>query len=361
MNRVAVVKSASNCAREGLRRALDAIGYAPEREEIFIKPNLVRPFVPNRGVTTHPAIVEAFVELFPDRKFVVGDGTPAPKDYEKILRVTGFRALARRHRNVRLVSLDEEPREKIGDCELPSLLRTHEYINIAKMKTHSQTYVSLSVKNNKGLLALKDKMAFHRRGLHGPVEQMGEAIRPALNIVEGFVALEGNGPSFFGKPRRADALVAGREAFAVDAVCCKIMGLDIRKAAHLRPDAQYEIVGDGVEAVRTQFLPPNDNWSIGRIRIHFDEHCCSVCLSNLPSLKSKLLRRPLKLAKLLKYAIKGDLVLVGGGSVPSDIVGKRVIFLGECGRKCARAAGIDEEHTVAGGCPFDPDEFIKIL
>ncbi len=361
MNRVAVVKSDPAGAREGLRRALDAIGYAPEREDIFIKPNLVRPFAPKRGVTTHPAIVEAFVELFPDRKFVVGDGTPVPRDYEKILRVTGFLALARRHGNVRLVNLDEEPREKIGDCDLPSLLRTHEYVNVAKMKTHSQTYVSLSVKNNKGLLTLKDKKAFHRRGLHGPVARIGEAVRPALNVVEGFVALEGDGPSFFGKPRKVGALVVGREAFAVDAVCCEIMELDVRKAAHLRPDVEYEVVGDSIEAVRARFVPPGANWTIGRMRIHFDEHCCSVCLSNLPSLKSKILRRPLKLAKLVKYALKGDLVVVGGGSVPPDIDGKRVIFLGECGRKCARAAGMDEDHSVAGGCPFDPDEFIKIF
>ena len=361
MSRVAVVRAHADTAREGLQRALGAIDYEPQSEDVFIKPNLVRPFPPNRGVTTHPAIVEAFVELFPDRKFVVGDGTPAPKDYAKILRVTGLRAMARRHRNVRLVSLDDEPREKYNEVELPALLRTHEYINLAKMKTHSQTYVSLSVKNNKGLLALSDKMAFHRRGLHGPVARMGEEIRPALNVVEGFVALEGDGPSFFGRPRRLGALVAGREAFAVDAACCEIMRLDIRKAEHLRPDVNYEVVGDGVEAVRAKFRPPRAKWHIGGMGIHFDEHCCSVCLSNLPALRGKLLRRPVKLAKLVKHMLKGDLVLVGGGSVPPEASGKRVIFLGECGRKCARAAGMDDTSDVAGGCPFDADEFIKIL
>jgi len=362
---VAVLKTSLSDVRADLKRALDAIGYRPEKESFFIKPNLVRPFAPSRGVTTHPAVVEAFISLFPDRQFVIGDGTPAPRDYRRVLKVAGYFSLARRHGNVKLVNLDGVAREPAacGDMtlKLPRLLRTHEYVNIAKMKTHSQTHVSLCVKNQKGLLSLADKMRFHRKGLHEPVRQLGECVRPALNILDGIVALQGNGPSFFGRPLRAGALLAGRDAFEVDAAACRVMGLRVEDAKHLKPDMPVRILGDGIGKAARRFVPADKNWSIGRIGIYFDDHCCSVCLSNLPALRGRFVRKPLKLAKFVSYALKGGLVLVGGGTVPPDIGKKRVIFLGECGRKCAEAAGIKDNACIAGGCPFDPDEFLKLF
>ena len=365
MAAVAVVKTSMSGVREGLKRALDSIGYAPSKEAIFIKPNLVRPFPPYRGITTHPAVVKAFISLYPNHRFVIGDGTPVPGDYRRVLRVCGFSSIAGKHSNVRIVNLDDVPREPVRCGEktlrLPVLLRTHEYVNIAKMKTHSQTYVSLAVKNQKGLLLLADKKNFHKADLHAPIMQLGESVRPALNIVEGLVALEGNGPSFFGKAKRLGAIIAGKDAFAVDAACCRVMRLDIRAARHLKPDVSFEAVGDGIKSVRTRFAPPGDRWSIGRMRVYFDEHCCSICLSNLPVLSRKIIRHPLKLAKLAYHAAMGDIALVGGNTLPPEAKGKRITFLGECGRRCAQDAGMARDARIVGGCPFRPDELLKLL
>jgi hypothetical protein len=244
---------------------------------------------------------------------------------------------------------------------LPTLLRTHEYVNVAKMKTHSQTFVSLAVKNQKGLLSLSDKKRFHRLGLHEPVKKLGECVRASLNIIEGIVALEGNGPSFFGKAKPFGVIIAGADAFAADAVGCRVMGLPVRSAKHLKADVEYEVVGDGIDAARSRFIPPGANWSVGRMRIYFDERCCSICLSNLPEVRRKIMSRPLTLARFIYHALRGDVALVAGGSVPAEARKKRVIFLGDCGRRCAEAAGMADGARVAGGCPFDADEFLKVF
>ncbi|RKY28541.1 MAG: hypothetical protein DRP79_02125 [Planctomycetota bacterium] len=358
---VAIVKTSEADIVRDMRRLLNLLHYRPSRQRIFVKPNLVRPFYPNRGVCTHPAVVEALLQLFPEHDFVIGDGVPAPADYEKCLKFSGFKSLARRYGNVTLVNLDAVPREKVqweyGELLLPTLLRTHEYINVAKLKTHSQTTVSLCAKNQKGLLALSKKKWFHQHSLHRPILALGEAVRPDLNIIDGLVALEGNGPSFFGTPLRANILVAGDDIWRTDQVGCRVMGFDPRKVRHLKQVAAVDTVGMRVDDVRRRFKPPRREWNIGRVRIRFDDKCCSICLSNLPRFRREIIRHPWKLLKALRYAAFGGLTLVGGSPPPEKRKGGKVICLGRCGLRYAEESGA----LVAGGCPFRLEELIEHL
>lgn len=356
---VAIVKTSEKSIIQDMRFLLDLLKYRPRKRRIFIKPNLVRPFYPNRGVCTHPAVVEALLQIFPDREFVIGDGVPAPADYARCLRYSGFSSLARRHGNVTLVNLETAPREPVkwrhGELRLPTLLRTHEYINIAKLKTHSQTTVSLCAKNQKGLLALSDKKKFHQRALHGSIRALAGAVRPDLNIIEGLVALEGNGPSFFGTPVRANILLAGDDIWGTDQVGCRVMGFDPARVEHLRQVEVVDTLGSRVEDLRRNFRPPSQEWRMGRVRIRFDDRCCSICLSNLPRFRKEIMRRPLKMLKALRYAIFGGLTLVGGNPPVERRRGEKVIYLGQCGMSHAGEPGA----LVAGGCPFRLEELIQ--
>lgn len=358
---VAIVKTNETDIVENMRRLLEMLRYRPAKRRIFVKPNLVRPFPPNRGICTHPAVVEALLRLFPDHEFVIGDGVPAPADYVKCLRQSGFAGLARRHGNVTLVNLETVPREtvrwKFGELRLPALLRTHEYINIAKMKTHSQTLVSLCAKNQKGLLSLADKKKFHHQSLNAPILALGEAVRPDLNIIEGIVSLEGNGPSFFGKAVRTNLVIGGRDVWDVDQVGCRVMGFDPAGVRHLKGVGAVDTVGLRVEEARRRFRPPSREWRVGRVRIRFDERCCSICLSNLPRFRSEIIRRPAKLLKAIRYALFGGLTLVGGNPPLDGAAGGKVIYLGRCGARWAKESGAE----VAEGCPFRVKDLIEKL
>jgi uncharacterized protein (DUF362 family) len=79
-------------------------------------------------------------------------------------------------------------------------------------------------------------------------------------IVDGIVGMEGNGP-IQGTPKQAGVLVGGSAVAAVDATCCRIMGIDPKKIAYLKiargeenlePSA-FRQVGESVSAVRTPF------------------------------------------------------------------------------------------------------------
>src|SRR5258708_40322461 len=52
-------------------------------------------------------------------------------------------------------------------------------------------------------------------------------------IIDGVVGMEGNGP-IQGTPKPAGVLIMGHDLVAVDATCCRIMGIDPEKVEYLR-------------------------------------------------------------------------------------------------------------------------------
>ena len=70
------------------------------------------------------------------------------------------------------------------------------------------------------------------RGGHGSGSGSGEGlldiypyVRPTLNLMDGIVGMEGNGPSG-GDPRQVGALLASTDALAMDIVCAHLVGFD---------------------------------------------------------------------------------------------------------------------------------------
>src|SRR5205085_1680258 len=53
-----------------------------------------------------------------------------------------------------------------------------------------------------------------------------------LAIVDGIVGMEGDGP-IMGTPRPLGALILGTSFPAVDATCCRLMGIDPRRVGYL--------------------------------------------------------------------------------------------------------------------------------
>jgi hypothetical protein len=161
---------------------------------------------------------------------------------------------------------------------LPCFLRDHEYINVAKMKTHCQTTVSLCMKNQKGLLSENDKKDFHRKyNLNTSIVELNEMIRPDLNIIDGIIALEGNGPVNRGKRKKTKVLIGSLDARAADNVAAKIMGFDVSEIEHI-PEVQYTVVGDALADWINPFLRPNRPYvDFNRVYSHFDETMCTMC------------------------------------------------------------------------------------
>ena len=93
-------------------------------------------------------------------------------------------------------------------------------INLPRIKTHGLAGLTVAVKNLFGLVPGMAKIGYHGR-LQDPdafargLLDVARAAGADLHIVDGVVGMEGNGPSA-GDPRKVGALLAGRDALAVD-------------------------------------------------------------------------------------------------------------------------------------------------
>ncbi|HEX9135929.1 MAG TPA: DUF362 domain-containing protein, partial [Nitrospirota bacterium] len=86
-------------------------------------------------------------------------------------------------------------------------------------------------------------------------------LKPHFAIVDGIVGMEGDGP-IMGNPKKVGVLVMGRNLAAVDATCCRIMGIDPKKVSYLSrannwlgpiDEGYIEQRGESIISVRTNF------------------------------------------------------------------------------------------------------------
>ena len=138
-------------------------------------------------------------------------------------------------------------------------------VSLAKMKTHHWAGATLSMKNFFGVVP-GSVYGWPKNKLHyiGIPESMVALNRQfgskSFAIVDGIVGMEGNGP-IQGTPKPAGVLVMGRDLVAVDATCCRVMGIDPEKMTYLRMAAdighvhpeRIEQRGETIASVRTNF------------------------------------------------------------------------------------------------------------
>jgi uncharacterized protein (DUF362 family) len=132
------------------------------------------------------------------------------------------------------------------------------------MKTHHWAGTTLSMKNFFGVVPGSiygwPKNGLHWLGIENSIVALNRAFRKTFAIVDGVVGMEGDGP-IRGTPKPAGVLVMGHDLPAVDATCCRIMGIDPAKIAylHLASDlgntdaARIEQRGERIDAVQADF------------------------------------------------------------------------------------------------------------
>lgn len=356
---VGIVRSTLDDIDQRMAELMRLIGYTPRREALFIKPNVPDTGPAGQGLYSDPAVVDAFLKLFPSRSVIIGESCIVGRNAALALRKNGFAPIAELH-NAELVNLDGVERFAVewpyGRLKLPTYLRTHEYINVAKMKTHIQTGISLGMKNQKGLLTAADKRRFHRLDLNGCIRALSEVAQPALTIVDGIVALEGNGPWRYGRPVEANLLVAGTEMIEVDNACRELMGFGPEHAIHI-PDMPVETVGLSIgEASRTFAFDYRGYFRYKNVYEHINDSCsgCNWTLYHtFRAVKNSAWRR-------LRLQYRGvwrrlDIVMGHAHELPPGH--GKVICLGDCARQFA------EQHNLplAGGCPPTTDDVLALL
>ena len=268
---VAIVKGERG--HEPVFKALDLIDYKSclsGYKKALIKVNFITTKTWDEGATTDPIVVEAIIKKLKDLPleiFVVeSDATMTNAD--KAYVATGMKEMCERN-GVKFLNLryqKDKVKIPIPDCEtlgsitVPRIVTESAVISAAKMKTHMATKVTLGMKNMFGLLPDKFKGKYHMNGISKVIVDINTVIKPALTVIDGFVAMEGQGPTD-GTPVKMDLIIAGKDVVATDATAARVMGFDPAEISHIRTAAQkglgnidnIEIVGSKLEDVKRVF------------------------------------------------------------------------------------------------------------
>jgi len=222
-----------------LKQAIDSLGgilnFVRPDSRVLVKPNLLMAVDPSSGVVTHPEVVRSVIKLLKDEgcKVYVGDGPSVwgghIENVQDVYEQTGILAVTEEE-GAELVDFDKRRwRRKypltrwLDHCE--------HLINVPKFKTHGLTLLTGAVKNLFGLVSGTYKTELHKKydkaeDFSRMLVDIYEDVRPELTIVDGVVAMEGEGPGTSAKKRNADFIMAGSDCVALDSLLAKIMGLE---------------------------------------------------------------------------------------------------------------------------------------
>ncbi|MCS7112658.1 MAG: DUF362 domain-containing protein [Nitrososphaerota archaeon] len=215
------------------------------RSRILVKPNLTIDKPWTTGATVCPYLVEAIVRWFQmkidDCEVIVGEGSMLGVDTFKSFEVCGYLELADRL-GIELVDLNRQPTVtvEVADGKVlkeievaKTVLESDFIVNVAKLKTHILTLVSLGMKNMKGILPYKGKKAIHFLGLEHGIVDLNSIVKPDLTFIDGLIGMEGFGP-LVGEAIELGIIVAGFDVVSVDSIASYMMGVDPYEVLHIR-------------------------------------------------------------------------------------------------------------------------------
>ncbi|VVB66878.1 CoB--CoM heterodisulfide reductase iron-sulfur subunit A [uncultured archaeon] len=285
-------------------------------EKVLIKPNLVVSSPAGSGVTTDLRIVSSLIRLLQEEGLEeIWVGESSLENTAEILQSLGAAELEKL--GARVINFGEEGwisvesplhlalqrfrvARAILDCDI--------IISAAKMKTHCDTGVTLSVKNLLGAISLQDRQAAHRTDIHKAIVDVYSYLHKSkrvVSVVDALYALDGRRGPITGTPIKMDLMVSGSDPLAVDAACVAIMGGEARAIPHLALAQQhglgslnFTVEGRRLADVQRNFQIPSllptsrshlTSYALSHVFkkrsfLRFADKCngCGACASNCP-------------------------------------------------------------------------------
>ena len=225
-----------------VKAGVDALGgigaFVRPQERILVKPNYLTAAEADRAVTTHPAVIEAVLRLLIENGFanVACGDSPARGKSEAAHAKLGLTEVMERL-GVRPANMNEEVLTDFPDGMTAKrfyftreVAEADAIINVCKMKTHALERITGAVKNVYGFICGVRKAAGHVSWPDPLVfarmlADIHRATDIRLNIMDGIVAMEGNGPGS-GDPTPMNVLLFSLDPVALDATYCRLVHLE---------------------------------------------------------------------------------------------------------------------------------------
>lgn len=226
---------------KAIRTGFDYLGgvsaFVKAGERIVMKPNVLIGTDPEKGVTTHPAVFKAVGKLLKEAGTSVYYGdSPSFGRSEANLKKSGLKQVGD-ELGFSLADFDYGRSVSHKDALLVKkfviangVLDSDGLVSLPRLKTHGLVRFTGAVKNQFGCVPGLLKSQYHVK-LPDPYDfatmlvDLNTLIKPRLYIMDGVVAMEGNGPRS-GKLRQLSVLLLSSDPVALDATACRIIGLD---------------------------------------------------------------------------------------------------------------------------------------
>lgn len=298
---------------ENIISALSQIDLSIVKDKrVLIKPNVGRAAKPEHGYNTHPEAVAAVIEMM--RKYgaadiAIGESPLVGINTFEAFKKAGITDVAGRY-HVNLIDFDAykpvvvnipHPRVLKNTKICAPVLEYDFLVSLPVAKTHMHTGVTLGIKNMKGCLYRHEKVRYHQleylehdfpeKSLDSAISDLATVLLPDLVVVDGYIGMEGMGPSG-GEPIKSDFAVASFSAIGADFFACKLMGIDANMVPHLKlvakrnkfslEDEAYQAIPEDFSSYISPYKRPPENISIKYENIVvYDKESCSSCLSTL--------------------------------------------------------------------------------
>lgn len=224
-----------------LREAIDLLGgigrFGHPGEKVLLKPNVLLGSSPDKCVCTHPAVFRAAATLFLEAgvSLTCGD-SPGFGGTGLNMRLAGLKEVAD-ELGIALADFASGEAVNHSDALLchrfviaRGVLEADGLVSLSKLKTHALTRFTGAVKNQFGCIPGFEKKYHHARmpataDFGRMLVDLNTLLKPRLYVMDGVMAMEGNGPRG-GSPRKLGLLLASVDPVALDAIACRIIGLD---------------------------------------------------------------------------------------------------------------------------------------
>lgn len=257
---------------EKLKWALDQLGgiesIISKDKKVLLKPNLVVASEPENAVTTHPSVFEAIGRILKENDYPIyyGDSPGLGNPY-KVAQKAGLNGVARElgmtyadFDNGKTISV---PKSKV--CKQFNIVNakfeTDAIINLPKMKAHALQRITGAIKNPFGMVLGYNKATMHSRFTNAFIFaemliDLNKYLKVDLHIMDGIVAMEGNGPRN-GTPIEMNVLLISTDPVALDSVFCRLVDVNPEIIPTITFGEKYglgnyhdvEIIGDDVESL----------------------------------------------------------------------------------------------------------------
>ena len=224
-----------------IKKGMDLLGgislFVKPGEKIVLKPNILIGSDPDKCVTTHPAVFRAVGSVLKEAGAIISYGdSPAFGKSESGLKRSGLKQVGD-ELGFSLGDFDNGRPVSHKDALLVKklviangVLDCDGLISLPKLKTHGLMRFTGAVKNQFGCVPGFLKGQYHVK-LPNPYDfaamlvDINTFIKPRLYIMDGIIAMEGNGPRS-GKPKQLNVLLLSTDPIALDATACKIINLN---------------------------------------------------------------------------------------------------------------------------------------